>query len=171
MNLVNDPREPLNNWNAFDAKNLTLKWEYQNITADYNAQVDIALYGYWEDVEKHSFKQIGYIAKRHPNNGILSFDPYSLQFDFEADAEAWRYYRGGIIQVRVSDTWLNDRGDGMYWSSPISFGWFFQRKWEYEYGRSWAMEICQEWYDYDGRRQNFIMDLEPNGMLLGSFEN
>lgn len=52
----------------------------------------------------------------------------------------------------------------MYWSSPVSFGWFFQRKWEYEYGRDWAMQICQEWYDYDGRRENFIMELEPKGM-------
>ncbi|KAI1729752.1 AMOP domain-containing protein [Ditylenchus destructor] len=49
----------------------------------------------------------------------------------------------------------------MYWSSPVSFGWFFVRKWEYEYGRNWAFELCQHWYDYDGRRENFVMDLEP----------
>lgn len=54
----------------------------------------------------------------------------------------------------------------MYWSSPISFGWFFQRKWEYEYGRNWAMQICQEWYDYDGRRENFYMDIEPKSFIL-----
>jgi hypothetical protein len=50
VNLVNDPREPRNNWNSYDAKNLTLTWEWENITSNYNAAVDIALYGYWEDV-------------------------------------------------------------------------------------------------------------------------
>lgn len=23
------------------------------------------------------------------------------------------------------------------------------------------MHLCQEWYDWDGRRENFVMDLEP----------
>lgn len=54
----------------------------------------------------------------------------------------------------------------MYWSAPVSFGWFFKRKWEYEYGKDWAMQICQEWYDYDGRRENFFMELEPKGLFV-----
>jgi hypothetical protein len=49
----------------------------------------------------------------------------------------------------------------MYWSSPIPFGWYFNREWEYKYGRNWAFEICQEWYDYDGRRDNLGFELEP----------
>ncbi|KAI6179709.1 Protein mesh [Aphelenchoides besseyi] len=161
LNLVNDPREPRNNWNSFDARNLTLTWEYENITANYNAEIDISLWGYFEDTETHYLKQIGYIAKRQPNSGSYTFNPISLAYDYEADPEAWRFYRGGIIQVRVSENWLNDRGDGLYWSSPVSFGWFYQRKWEYEYGRDWAFQICQEWYDEDGRRENFVMELEP----------
>ncbi|KAH7726583.1 Protein K03H1.5 [Aphelenchoides avenae] len=161
LNLVNDARERRNNWNSFEAQNLTLTWEWENITANYNAEVDIVLHGYWEDVEGHSLKEIGYLAKRHPNSGSYTFNPRTLAYDDEADPDAWRFYHGGVLQVRVSHDWLNDRGDGMYWSSPVSFGWFFQRKWEYEYGRDWAMQICQEWYDYDGRRENFIMELEP----------
>lgn len=58
LNLVNDARERRNNWNSFEAQNLTLTWEWENITANYNAEVDIALYGYWEDVEGHSLKQV-----------------------------------------------------------------------------------------------------------------
>lgn len=55
---MNDAREPRNNWNAFDAQNLTLTWEHENITANYNSMVDLVLYGYWEDVEGHSLKQV-----------------------------------------------------------------------------------------------------------------
>lgn len=54
-----------------------------------------------------------------------------------------------------------------YWSAPVSFGWFFQRKWEYEYGRDWAFQLCQEFYDYDGRRENFVMELEPKSEQSG----
>ncbi|KAK6011709.1 hypothetical protein OSTOST_23196, partial [Ostertagia ostertagi] len=79
VNLINDPREPMNNWNFYDPQNLTLSWEWENITANTNTAVDIALWGYWEDTEGHSFKQIGYIAKRHPNTGVLSFSPRNLE--------------------------------------------------------------------------------------------
>lgn len=79
VNLVNDPREPRNNWNAFDARNLTLTWEHLNITANPNSEIDIALFGYWEDVEGHSLKQVGYIARRAPNLGSFTFDPYTIK--------------------------------------------------------------------------------------------
>ncbi|PIO64558.1 AMOP domain protein [Teladorsagia circumcincta] len=161
VNLINDPREPMNNWNFYDPQNLTLSWEWENITANTNTAVDIALWGYWEDTEGHSFKQIGYIAKRHPNTGSLSFSPRNLEVDLEGDLDAWRFFQGGVIQVRASDTWLEDRGDRMHWSMPVAFGWFFYRKWEYEYGRDWALQMCQHWFDYDGRRENFVMELEP----------
>uniref|UniRef100_A0A1I7XE73 non-specific serine/threonine protein kinase n=1 Tax=Heterorhabditis bacteriophora TaxID=37862 RepID=A0A1I7XE73_HETBA len=140
VNLVNDPREPMNNWNHFNPQNLTLSWEWENITANPNANVDIALWGYWEDTEGYSFKQIGYLARRHPNSGSLSFSPSTIEFDLEADVDAWRFYHGGVIQVRVADSWLDDRGDRMHWSMPIPFGWFFHRKWQYEYGRDWAFQ-------------------------------
>lgn len=58
LNLINDPREPHNNWNAFDAQNLSLSWEHENITSNYNSQIDIVLYGYWEDVEGHELRQV-----------------------------------------------------------------------------------------------------------------
>uniref|UniRef100_A0A0K0F7J0 Protein mesh (inferred by orthology to a D. melanogaster protein) n=1 Tax=Strongyloides venezuelensis TaxID=75913 RepID=A0A0K0F7J0_STRVS len=161
VNLINDPRDVNNNWNNFNAQNLSLSWEWQNITTNPNAIVDISLYGYWEDVEGHSFKKIGHLARNYPNTGQYTFNPRSLIFDDEADPEAWRWYFGGIVQVSLSDPWLEDRGDGIYWSSPVSFGWFFQQKWEFEKGKHWALEICQEWFDYDGRRENFAMELEP----------
>ncbi|CAJ0946455.1 unnamed protein product, partial [Mesorhabditis belari] len=162
VNLINDVRQPHNNWHAWEAENLTVHWEWENITSNPNTQVDIALYGYWEDVEGHSFKQIGYIARRHPNNGAYTFTPRTMQTDFEADIDAWRFYRGGVVQVRVADMILEDRGDIMHWSEPIPFGWFFHKRWEYEWGREWPLRLCQEWFDWDGRRENFIMELEPN---------
>ena len=49
----------------------------------------------------------------------------------------------------------------MYWSTQIPFGWYFRQTWEEEYGSNWATDLCLEWFEYDGRRQNFIMELEP----------
>jgi len=49
----------------------------------------------------------------------------------------------------------------MYWSDFIGFGWYWLEKWQREYGENWALEKCIEWFEYDGRRQNFVMDLEP----------
>ncbi len=49
----------------------------------------------------------------------------------------------------------------MYWSQPVPFGWYFRDKWEYEHGTDWALDICLDWYRYDGMRKNFIMELEP----------
>ena len=33
--------------------------------------------------------------------------------------------------------------------------------WEYEYGEDWALELCRDFFDYDGKRVNYAMDLEP----------
>uniref|UniRef100_A0A915D6S6 NIDO domain-containing protein n=1 Tax=Ditylenchus dipsaci TaxID=166011 RepID=A0A915D6S6_9BILA len=159
LNLVNDAREPRNNWNSFEAQNLTLTWEHEKYHSQLqftNRSSSIRLLG-------HSLKQIGYIARRHPNNGLFTFNPRTLMYDNEADPEAWRCNLTLLdnLQVRVSDTWLNDRGDGMYCPRLFHLAGFFQRKWEYEYGRNWAWEICQQWYDYDGRRENFFMEMSP----------
>jgi hypothetical protein len=58
VNLMNDPLDAINNWNSYAARNLSLTWDYQNISIDANALVDITLWGYWEDVEGHSFRQV-----------------------------------------------------------------------------------------------------------------
>lgn len=47
------------------------------------------------------------------------------------------------------------------WSKLTPFGWYFRHKWEYELGRYWALYNCIDWFDYDGARLNFFMDLEP----------
>uniref|UniRef100_A0A1I7X810 VWFD domain-containing protein n=1 Tax=Heterorhabditis bacteriophora TaxID=37862 RepID=A0A1I7X810_HETBA len=49
----------------------------------------------------------------------------------------------------------------VFWSKLTPFGWYFRDVWEYELGKDWALELCQDWFDYDGKRVNFAMDLEP----------
>lgn len=58
VNLINDPLVPKNNWRGYEADNLTLTWPAYNLTFDLNSQVDITLWGYWEDVEKHEFVEV-----------------------------------------------------------------------------------------------------------------
>lgn len=50
----------------------------------------------------------------------------------------------------------------VFWSKITPFGWYFRDIWEYEYGPEWALELCQDWFDYDGKRVNYGMDLEPS---------
>ena len=49
----------------------------------------------------------------------------------------------------------------VFWSKLTPFGWYFRPVWEYELGEDWALDLCHEWFDYDGKRYNFAMDLEP----------
>jgi len=49
---------PKNNWRGYEADNLTLTWPAYNLTFDMNSQVDVTLWGYWEDVEKHEFVEV-----------------------------------------------------------------------------------------------------------------
>lgn len=124
--------------------------------------------------------QIGAIAKNTPNRGAYSFNPSTLN---KADMmhESWKKYAGGIVQIRVAQNWNSDRGDGyderlnsvnviifilklkcfrIYWSNMIPFGYYFHDVWKYQWGNNWAMDMCIDWFTYDGRRENFYMFLE-----------
>lgn len=49
----------------------------------------------------------------------------------------------------------------MAWSTMIPFGWYYLEKWQYEYGKKhYALQMCIDWFEYDGRRQNFVMEQE-----------
>lgn len=74
--------------------------------------------------------------------------------------DSWQKFRGGVIQIHVSDHQKHDRGDKMFWSRLVPFGWYFHDVWRREYGADWALQMCIEWFDYDGRRDNFMMELE-----------
>ncbi|KRZ03136.1 Uncharacterized protein T11_17932, partial [Trichinella zimbabwensis] len=151
VNLINDPVVLNNNWRSFNPDNLTLTWPAANITVNPNAQVDITLWGYWEDV--------GSIARNSPNRGVFSFNPRTMS-KTDMKPEAWRKYTGGLLQIRVSQDWMKDRGDGIYWSDLIPFGWYFHDVWQYQMGKNWATDMCIDWFQYDGRRENFYMFLE-----------
>ncbi|ETN86795.1 hypothetical protein NECAME_16110 [Necator americanus] len=157
VKLIDNPREPHNNWRSANATRLRLEWAPYNLTNDINAMVDIKLMGYWEDTDDHIFEEIGTIAERTSNDGSYEFDPRTLArttmlFD------SWRRYSFGGVRISISDT---DETTGVFWSKLTPFGWYFREVWEYEYGRDWALELCQDWFDYDGKRVNFAMDLEP----------
>ncbi|CAJ0598025.1 unnamed protein product [Cylicocyclus nassatus] len=157
IKLIDNPRELHNNWRSANATRLRLEWAPYNLTNDMNAMVDIKLMGYWEDTDDHVFEEIGTIAERTSNDGSYEFDPRTLArtsmlFD------SWRRYSFGGVRISISDT---DESTGVFWSKLTPFGWYFRDVWEYEYGRDWALELCQDWFDYDGKRVNFAMDLEP----------
>lgn len=74
---------------------------------------------------------------------------------------------------------LADAEDGVMWSKPTPFPWYHLHEWERYYGRNWPIDMCIEWFEYDGKRNNFQIDLTtdfpcpcklPQAMLdLGRF--
>lgn len=42
----------------------------------------------------------------------------------------------------------------------VPFGFFFRDIWREQLGPDWALQLCIEWFEYDGRRANFYQDLE-----------
>ncbi|KAK6056745.1 AMOP domain protein, partial [Cooperia oncophora] len=41
---------------------------------------------------------------------------------------------------------------------PRSLG-IYLPDWKKHYGLNWALDMCIEWFEYDGKRRNFQMDL------------
>ncbi|KAH7731534.1 Protein K03H1.5 [Aphelenchoides avenae] len=153
VSLKDDVESPINRWDKPDAESLTLRWQFLNLTWNPGARVDINLWGYWEDADRSHFVKIDSIAKGVTNNGLYSFQP--RQFTRRpALSDAWKRFHFGFVQVALSDT-----DDGVLWSKPTPFPWYYKPIWEDQYGRNWATDMCVEWFEYDGQRRNFIMDL------------
>ncbi|KAI6197755.1 hypothetical protein M3Y94_01262500 [Aphelenchoides besseyi] len=157
VKLIDNPREPHNVWYSPNATRLRMEWAPYNLTTDMNAMVDIQLLGYWEDTDDHVWDVVGTIATRTANDGLYEFDPRTLART-NMVFDSWRRYSFGAIRISISDT---DESTGVFWSKLTPFGWYFREIWEYEYGEDWALELCREWFSWDGRWVNFAMDLEP----------
>ena len=52
--LKDDVNNKLNRWYEPDATQLTMTWGALNLTWNFNARVDISLWGYWEDASRLS---------------------------------------------------------------------------------------------------------------------
>uniref|UniRef100_A0A914BXE3 Uncharacterized protein n=1 Tax=Acrobeloides nanus TaxID=290746 RepID=A0A914BXE3_9BILA len=156
IKLIDNPRETHNNWYSHNATRLRLEWAPYNLTTDMNALVDIKLLGYWEDTDDHVFEEIGTIAERTINDGLYEFDPRLLARS-NMMMDAWRRFSFGVVRISIAD----QPETGVFWSRVTPFGWYFRDIWEYQFGDEWALELCRDWFDYDGRRVNYAMDLEP----------
>uniref|UniRef100_A0A914YA30 AMOP domain-containing protein n=1 Tax=Panagrolaimus superbus TaxID=310955 RepID=A0A914YA30_9BILA len=93
------------------------------------------------------------IAQGIPNSGQHLFKPNLLQRNAMVK-DTWKKFHFGFVQVALSG-----EEDGVLWSSITPFPWYHRPRWEEEYGDSWATDLCVEWFEYDGQRRNFIMDL------------
>lgn len=58
MQLLDDPQKAMNSWKSPLAENLTFVWPAFNLSHDFNANVDITLWGYWEDINAHEFIEV-----------------------------------------------------------------------------------------------------------------
>uniref|UniRef100_A0A914Y6K2 Uncharacterized protein n=1 Tax=Panagrolaimus superbus TaxID=310955 RepID=A0A914Y6K2_9BILA len=157
IKLIDNPKEVHNNWRSHNATRLRLEWAPFNLTTDINAQVDIKLLGYWEDTDDHVFEEVGTIALNTANDGLYEFDPRTLARS-NMVLHSWRRFSFGVVRISIAN---HEETTGVFWSRMTPFGWYFRDIWEYEYGDQWALELCQDWFDYDGKRVNYAQDLEP----------
>lgn len=92
MNLIEDMTDIKNSWHNAFATHLTVRWDANNITTQYGQNVDIVLYGYWEDVDGHNVEEVGAIGLNIRNTGNLTF----------ATASARRLLRHNYQELAVS---------------------------------------------------------------------
>ncbi|VDM57286.1 unnamed protein product [Angiostrongylus costaricensis] len=118
------------------AEALTMNWQALNLTYNYGARVDISLFGYWEDADRSHFAQIDYLARGIPNTGSYRFNPPSLQ-------------RQTLLKVSFLQEFQNCAALEPYYLPD----------WRDNYGENWALDMCIEWFEYDGKRRNFQIDL------------
>ncbi|CAD5214530.1 unnamed protein product [Bursaphelenchus okinawaensis] len=160
IKLIDDPLIAHDNWRSHNATNLRMEWAPHNLTNDLSAMINIKLMGYWEDTDDHIFEEVGVIAQGAANNGFYDFDPQTLMLK-QSWTDNWRRFSWGAIQIELASGQQHETV-GMFWSKMTPFGWFFRPQWEYQYGTDWALELCRDWFDYDGKRVNYAMDLEPS---------
>jgi hypothetical protein len=179
ISLKDDVNKLTNRWMEPYADSLTMTWEALNITWDYNARVDIQLWGYWEDASRSHFERIDTIVPgaAQSNTGLYTFNPRTLTRN-PMYKDAWKKFHFGFVQVSLTDQNLNQQfgmhqTHGVLWSKPTPFPWYYLNQWQYEYGevcvcvwvcahmraQNWALDMCIEWFEYDGRRQNFVSEL------------
>lgn len=79
VNLIEDMIDIQNSWHNAFATYLTVRWDAGNITTQYAQNVDIVLYGYWEDVDGHNLEEVGAIGLNIPNTGALTFTTVSAR--------------------------------------------------------------------------------------------
>ena len=156
VKLIDDVRNEMNRWANPNAEELQLKWQATNLTWSKQARVDINLIGYWEDADRSHYVEIDKIAHGIANSGQHFFKPSILQRN-DRRYDTWKKFHFGFVQVALSD-----EEDGVLWSMITPFPWYHRPTWEYEYGESWATDLCIEWFEYDGQRRNFAMDLDAH---------
>ncbi|VDO81899.1 unnamed protein product [Heligmosomoides polygyrus] len=147
---MKDDVDDINNrWYQPYAETLSMTWQALNLTYNYGARVDISLFGYWEDADRSHFVEVDTIAKGVTNSGSYSFKPTSLQRQTLLK-DAWQKFTFGFVRVSQSDV-----EDGVLWSKPTPFPWYYLPDWKSHYGQNWALDMCIEWFEYDGKRRNF----------------
>ncbi|CAL2036914.1 unnamed protein product [Caenorhabditis brenneri] len=142
-----------NRWYEPYAQELAMTWQALNLTWNTGARVDISLFGYWEDADRSHFERIDYLARGISNTGSYSFRPQQLTKQFLL-RNAWQKFHFGFVQVALADT-----EDGVMWSKPTPFPWYHLNEWQHYYGQNWPIDMCIEWFEYDGKRNNFQIDL------------
>ncbi|CAD6187941.1 unnamed protein product [Caenorhabditis auriculariae] len=153
VTLKDDVNDVNNRWYQPYANELTMGWQALNLTNNLGARIDISLFGYWEDADRSHFVKLDYLARGLANSGSYTFKPATLQKQYLLK-NAWQKFHFGFVQVALADV-----EDGVLWSKPTPFPWYHLPEWRRHYGNNWAIDMCIEWFEYDGKRRNFQIDL------------
>ncbi|VVC32247.1 Hypothetical protein CINCED_3A022608 [Cinara cedri] len=139
-------------------ESIKITWEKQNLTANFDANIKISLYGYKEVKISPELIYIDVIAENIPNSGEYIIKP-SL-FEDRDNTENLDLTFGFLqIQLITPTTYSGIPISPKLWSKPIPLGWYFSPQWARWYGSAWPENLCDNWIKNDRYLKNFASEV------------
>lgn len=133
-----------------EAIEFVVQWHNHKLSWDTNAYVRISLWSYYEgaDVNYPSLIYITDLA----NQGVPNTGSYKVSYTFKNLLNFPRYdFSFGFIAINLSRA---DRSP-ILWSKALPIGWFMKPYWEREFGKSWQMRLCSQWFEREYEADRF----------------
>lgn len=143
-----------------DPQQLTINWDYKNLTLDKNTPVSITLWGYRENNINPEITFLESLAPGTPNTGEFVVNP--KDYHNNKKIKDWMLeYQIGIISINI--TYPSDNigipYEPVIWSRPIPLAWYLMPSWKEKHGRIWSNQICEKWIIQDRLLKNFASDV------------
>ncbi|XP_027838337.2 protein mesh isoform X1 [Aphis gossypii] len=139
-------------------KEIKITWEKQNLTTNFDAQIQISLYGYREVTIAPELVFIDVIATNIPNSGEYTINPAAFE---DRDNTVNLDLTFGFLQIKLTNptTYSGISISPILWSKPVPLGWYFAPQWEEWHGSAWPERLCDNWIKNDRYLKNFAAEI------------
>ncbi|XP_025200383.1 protein mesh isoform X1 [Melanaphis sacchari] len=139
-------------------KEIKITWEKQNLTTNFDAQIEISLYGYREVTIAPELVFIDVIAKNIPNSGEYIINPDAFE---DRDNTKNLDLTFGFLQIKLTNPTMYSgiSISPILWSKPVPLAWYLAPQWERWHGSSWPEKLCDNWIKNDRYLKNFAAEI------------